>query len=106
MLLMMSVLIAGCVNLDHRLMVPDRSVTPINTGYDCTYMIVLPIFIGTNTAEKAMANAGREVPAGRSSNGLPTTKFLASPITKVHSIELQQRATIFYSEVCIQVKGE
>jgi hypothetical protein len=102
--------LTGCVNLDLRSMVQDDSVKPVQTGYDCVYQWgPLPVIIGTNSAAQAMAKAGHdvEVPWNGGVGAHPVSrKFVPAPITHVHSIDTQQRAFLFYNELCIQVTGE
>jgi hypothetical protein len=102
-LMVMSLFIAGCVNFDVRGMVPNESVKPVQTGYDCAYVWPIPpLLIGTISATQAMANAGHRE---ETAPGFEP-KFVHTPITKVHSIESQQRAFLLYNEICIQVTGE
>ena len=113
-IIVLSILMAGCVNLDLRSMVPNQAVKPTQTGYDCVYQWgPIPIIIGTNTAEKAMASAGHDEVAttnlidSRGKTVGASSRFVSSPISKVHSIEVQQRLFLFfYNEICIQVTGE
>ena len=101
------------MNFDQRAMLPDMTVKPLKTGYDCTHMIILPIFIGTNTVAQAMANAGHDeaktvtVPDyNRNATQVSATQFIKTPITKVHSIDEQYWGMPFWSYRCLKVQGE
>ena len=93
-------------------MIPDPTVKPLKTGSDCTYAFP-GVFIGTNTVAQAMANAGRQeaatveriAPSGRAYM-VPNARWVADPITKVHSIDEQHRLFLIVSWACIQVQGE
>ena len=112
-IIVVALCLTGCVNFDQRAMLPDMTVKPLKTGYDCTHMIILPIFIGTNTVAQAMANAAREegttvertAPGGRMYMA-PSKRWVPDPITKVHSIDEQHFGMPFFSYACLKVQGE
>ena len=112
-IIVVALCLTGCVNFDQRIMLPDMTVKPIKTGYDCTHMIIVPIFIGTNTVAQAMANGGREEgttvertsPNGRTYSA-HSRLWVADPITKVHSIDVQSWGMPFWSYSCLKVQGE
>ena len=109
-LVLAGLLLAGCVNLDLRPALVDPQVKPALEGDDCAYQILLPILIGSLSAEQAMRNAGYDAPSRQSPRGgsrmTPATEFIPAPITKVHSIEIQQRAFLSFGYICIHVTGE
>jgi hypothetical protein len=109
-ILLAGLLLAGCVNLDLRPALVDPHVKPTLEGEDCAYQILLPILIGSLSAERAMQNAGYDAPSRQNprseSRMTPATEFIPTPITKVHNIEIRQRAFLFFGATCIHVTGE
>lgn len=56
-----------------------------------------------------MANAGHdEVSTLNNStrHEIISSRFISTPITRIHSIEQQQRAFLFYNQICMAVTGE
>ena len=105
MLALSLILLTSCIDVDVQQIRPDPSVKPVLTGKDCVHLIILPIMIGRVTTEAAMANAGREETfidpvAGRQ------TRVIASPITRIHSIETNEFGFPFYGSKCVTVTGE
>ncbi len=100
-LLLISLVLAGCVNLDIELTRPDPQVAAAKTGEDCAHAIVLPFLIGSLSVEQAMQQAGHyEGEVGY------TKKFISTPITKLRQTTLTQFGTVFYTEVCVRATGE
>ena len=94
-------LLSGCLNVTTQILSPDMDVKPARVGSDCVYQILLPIMVGTVTADQARKNAGHYEP-----NPGYEDKFVREPITRVHSIAVRDWAVPFYGEHCIEVTGE
>ena len=99
-LLIVSILLTGCINIGARMQPEDTSVKAVLQGEDCA-TIFLGFGFGRVTIEHAKAD------------GLPPgTRFtaalgLGTPITKVRSVELTDTGFLgLIGSRCIEVIGE
>lgn len=82
-----TLLIAGCVNISNKLTPDNLEVKPLAEGSDCSYA-VMGLGFGTNTVERAMVNASPVV------------------IQKIRSVTFDWIYILFVGAQCITVNGE
>ena len=108
-LAILTLLLAGCINISTRFQSDDLTVKEELQGSDCV-PIIFSLGVGTADIEKAKRDARRILPPGafHEQKKSPNRLIIREPenITKVRRVEISDIMILFFGAKCVDVVGE
>ena len=112
LILGLSVMLSGCINISTRTQPDDLTVKEILKGSDCV-PIIFSVGFGTADIEKAKVGAGRvqwdstfQDPRTPQARGHMMAVRAPENITKVRRVEINDLMFLFFGAKCVDVVGE